>query len=317
MPWCIKKKTPEQSLFDIFQTLKIEQYKKKILQERYLSVLENFHLRAVSLSYMFYISRVIVTVGSILVPAFLSIQGQDTTIQNNLYWTTWLISLSVTISNGVLSLFKLDKKYFFINTTLEMMLSEGWQYAGLSGRYSGKESEIPATHENQFLIFFHMAEKIKMRQVEEEYWKFTDTSGVGNATNQKPPFVTPTPNVQVTSLQGPHRQTIEKWFGDMKSDVLGLQPRVSNLSNMVDGSQGASGISGITKETNVPMRPKVSKPTSPEATMVQDAYDSEDSSEEKPENTVIQLVFDESDVWNGTKERSRGMEQESESEREP
>lgn len=302
MKWCISKKTPEQSLFDIFQTLKIEQYKKKILQERYLEVLRNFHIRSIQLGYTFYISRIIVTVGSILVPAFLSIQGQNATVQSNLYWTTWLISLAVTISNGFVTLFKLDKKYFFINTTLELMLSEGWQYAGLSGRYSGKDSDVQATHENQFLIFFHMAEKIKMRQVEEEYWKFTDTSGVGNATNQKLPFVTPTPNAQVTPFHGPQKQAIERWYREVKSDVLGLQPRTSNISNNVDGSEGASGISRTPKETPVSMRPKVSKPTSAAGTMVQTSYesDSENSHEEEPENKIIQLVFDESDVWSGT-----------------
>jgi hypothetical protein len=314
MPWCIKKKTPEQCLFDIFQTLKIEPYKKKILQERYLSVLRNFHKRAISLGYMFYIARIIVTVGSVLVPAFLALWEQCSVGVGNIYWITWVISLSVTISNGILSLFKLDKKYFFINTTLEMMLSEGWQYAGLSGRYSGKDSEIPATHENQFLVFFHMAEKIKMRQVEEEYWKFTDTSGVGNATSQRLPFITPTPNAQITTFRGPQREAIERWVGDVKSNVLGLQPRTSNLSNMVDGSQGASGISRTTQETHVPMRPTVSKPTHAQAAVVQDAYDSEDSYTERPKNSFVQLMFDESDVWSGTKEESGGVEQESESE---
>jgi len=302
MKWCISKKTPEQCLFDIFQNLKIEQYKKKVLQERYLEVLRNFHIRSICLGYTFYISRIIVTVGSILVPAFLSIQGQNATVQSNLYWTTWLISLAVTISNGFVTLFKLDKKYFFINTTLELLLSEGWQYAGLSGRYSGKDSDIPVTHENQFLIFFHMAEKIKMRQVEEEYWKFTDTSGVGNATNEKLPFVTPTPNAQVTPFQGPQKQAIERWYREVKSDTLGLQPRTSNISNMVDGGQRASGISRTPKETPVPVRPIVSKPPSTSGTALQSSYESESesSSDEEKQNKIVQLVFDESDVWGGT-----------------
>jgi hypothetical protein len=197
--WGKQKKTPERSLYDIFQSLDIEQYKKTILQERYLSVLANFYQRSITLAYMFYITRIIVTVGSILVPAFLSIQGS--TFQLQIYWATWVLSLSVTISNGFMTLFKIDKKYFFINTTLELLYSEGWQYVGWRGRYSGKDGTIP-THENQFLVFFHMAEKIKMRQVEEEYWKFTDTSGVGNATNQKGPLISPTPMVQQGQLSG-------------------------------------------------------------------------------------------------------------------
>ena len=142
-----RKKTPEMSLFDIFETLNIEKYKKTILQERYLEVLQNFHQRSITLAYMFYTTRIIMTVGSILVPAFLSIQGS--TFQTQIYWATWVLSLSVTISNGFMTLFKIDKKYFFINTTLELLHSEGWQYVGLSGRYAGKDGITP-THENQF-----------------------------------------------------------------------------------------------------------------------------------------------------------------------
>lgn len=302
---CIRKKTPEQALFDMFQTLKIEQYKKSVLQQRYLEVLRNFHVRARRLEVMFYVTRLIVTIGSILVPAFLSIQGS--TQQTQIYWATWVISLSVTISNGIMSLFKLDKKYFFINTTLEMLHSEGWQYIALSGRYAGKDAIVPATHDNQFLVFSHMAEKIKMRQVEEEYWKFTDTSGVGNATNQKAPLISPTPQVQqgqITSLPDQQKNVIEQWVGDMNSNLLGLQPRTRNISSRVDGRQGGStnpGISESSEETPVPMRPGL--PTTP--TFRETAVPVSPTSQrgvQVPKNTVVQVVLEESDVWNRTED---------------
>ena len=303
---CIRKKTQEQALFDMFQTLKIEQYKKSVLQQRYLEVLRNFHVRAGRLEVMFYLTRLIVTIGSILVPAFLSIQG--TTQQTQLYWATWLISLSVTISNGVMSLFKLDKKYFFINTTLEMLHSEGWQYVALSGRYAGKDALVPATHENQFLMFSHMAEKIKMRQVEEEYWKFTDTSGVGNATNQKPPLISPTPQVQqgqITSLPEPQKNVIEQWVGDMNSNLLGLQRRTGNISTRVDGRQGGSKNSGVSEtpeETPLPVR--VGLPVSPSfrEALVQESP--APGIKQIPQNTVIQVLQEESDVWSGAEDKS-------------
>jgi hypothetical protein len=301
---CIRKKTQEQALFDMFQTLKIEQYKKSVLQQRYLEVLRNFHIRARHLEVMFYLTRLIITIGSILVPALLSIQG--TTQQTQIYWATWVISLSVTISNGLMSLFKLDKKYFFINTTLEMLHSEGWQYIALSGRYAGKDPLVPSTHETQFLVFSHMAEKIKMRQVEEEYWKFTDTSGVGNATNQKTPLISPTPQVQqgqITSLPEPQKNVIEQWVGDMNSNMLGLQRRTGNISTRLDGRQGGSKSSGISEspeETPLPMRYAVPvSPTFREA-MVQESP----TAGKIPQNTVIKIVQDQSDVWGGTENKS-------------
>jgi hypothetical protein len=300
---CIRKKTPEQSLFDIFQSLKVEQYKKTFLQERYLEVLRNFHIRAKRLERMFYATRLIVTIGSILVPAFLSIQGS--TAQTQIYWTTWIISLSVTISNGIMSLFKLDKKYFFIHTTLEMLYSEGWQYAGLSGRYSGKDALVPATHDNQFLLFSHMAEKIKMRQVEEEYWKFTDTSGVGNATNQKPPFVSPTPQVQqgaITSLPEYQKNVIEGWVEDMNSNMLGLQRRPGNILPRVDGRNSVSTNSGISEspeETPLPVRKGLQGISFSRKPVLQESR----SSENIPKNTIIQVVQEESDIWSGAEDK--------------
>jgi hypothetical protein len=55
---------------------------------------------------------------------------------------------------------------------LERLRSEGWQYFGLTGRYSGHLiGNRQPTHQNQFVYFTHYIEKIKMKQVEEEYYK--------------------------------------------------------------------------------------------------------------------------------------------------
>jgi hypothetical protein len=150
-----------------------------------------------------------------------------------LYWITWMLSILVTLCNGIMTLFKLDKKYFFINTTLELLHSEGWQYIGLSGRYTHGGTNDSPTHANQFLIFFHMAEKIKMRQVEEEYWKFTDTSGIGNATNQRLISPTPTPDVPqlpVSSMPPHQTRAINRWIGE----INGLEPRISQEKPSVE-----------------------------------------------------------------------------------
>jgi hypothetical protein len=118
-----------------------------------------------------------ITVGSLFVPALLSIQNSNYTTSGNtfssqIYWATFIISLLVTICNGMLALFKIDKKYYFLNTTLERLRTEGWQYMGLTGRYSGHLLDgIVPTHQNQFIFFTHQIEKIKMKQVEEEYYK--------------------------------------------------------------------------------------------------------------------------------------------------
>lgn len=240
----------------MFESLELEPYKKLVLQERYLDVLHDFKRRATRLSCMFYSSRLIVTIGSILVPAFLSIQGSGATLHHaEIYWTTWIISVMVTICNGLMSLFKLDKKYFFIHTTLELLTSEGWQYVGLSGRYSPKDSPVTPTHENQFLIFFHMAEKIKMRQVEEEYWKFTDTAGIGNATNQKPMDILQTPSTKqgaLALLPTDKKEVLEAWLDDIKIAkpmMDGILPR-----NTIDGDIRSPRVFKTSNEASMPVQ---------------------------------------------------------------
>jgi hypothetical protein len=169
---------------NILQTLELTEVQKEILKTRYLSILENFKRRSRNYSTFFFLGHTIITVGSLFVPALLSIQNSDKSIllsgENfnvHVYWTTFVISLLVTIFNGLLTLFKVDKKYYFLNTTLERLRSEGWQYFSLTGRYSGHliNHQVP-THANQFVYFTHYIEKIKMKQVEEEYFKADEKS---------------------------------------------------------------------------------------------------------------------------------------------
>lgn len=294
---------PENSLFEVFDTLNIEKHKKVVLQDRYLQVLSNFNTRSRKLSFAFYSARVIVTVGSILVPAFLSIQ--ETSTGKYLYWTTWLISVAVSISNGFITLFKLDKKYYFINTTLEMLHSEGWQYVGLTGRYAPKDATVVPTHENQFSVFFKMAERIKMRQVEEEYWKFTDTSGVGNATNHHPLLISATPMTQqgeLATLPQEKRTIIEGWLEDMKnSPKIGLQPRMESdfyssrrifTESRVDEGDGSPRVSGTPSNPSMSMRQTMQDtPSSKPPTLQLSSI-----GEEIQEDTIVQIVSDESSV---------------------
>jgi hypothetical protein len=263
--WCIPNKAPEQALDNAFEHIDLDSYQYAVLRDRYLLVLIEFRVRAYRLMVFFYVSRIVITVGSILVPALLSIQYiQNTTpwvsaevFQIQIYWSTWVISLMVSICNALSTLFKLEKKYYFINTTLELLLSEGWQYVSLSGRYTTKDS--PTTHQSQFLVFVQTAEKIKLRQVEEEYWKVTDESGVGSSANHKmTPLTTASPWQQVgalSTLSNEKKTIIDSWVQDMSKP--GLKPRTQSPST-IDGIQGPTQVQRPTREINVPMQSDVS-----------------------------------------------------------
>lgn len=172
---------------------------KLIIEERFINVLRIFETRCFRFAIMFHMLRIFVSIGSLIVPALLSIQYSDTSSSKSItdpesfayeiYWATWVISLLVTTSNGVLTVFKIDKKYYYLHTTMEQLRSEGWQFIQLSGRYSGFYTPgTQPSHANQFVYFCHSVEKIKMKQVEEEYYKlienYTNTEGQsGNKQN--------------------------------------------------------------------------------------------------------------------------------------
>jgi len=260
-------------LISVIESLDIEPYKKASLKIRYISLLKIIGARASLYSFVFFTSRLIVTVGSILVPAFLSIQGA--LLQDDIFLAAWILSILVSISNGLVALFKVDKKYYFIHTTLELLKSEGWQYIALTGRYGKHDNELP-THNNQFNTFFHIAEKIKMRLVEEEYWKFTDTSAATNAATNHPMDGVQTPQQKQISLEHfPEEQkaVIEGWVHAMKhkSSTSGLLPRrrTSISIPIVDGEQTPARVRRASSSVEVSVRPEMSEKTSPRATMVQ------------------------------------------------
>lgn len=179
---------------NIIQDLNISDIQKHIIRTRYLNILESFQRRARNYSYVYFSGHFIITVGSLFVPALLSIQNSDksftfgdssdNTFAVEVYWVTIVISLLVTIFNGILTLFKVNKKYYLLNTSLERLRSEGWQYFSLTGRYASNNNST--THENQFVYFSHYIEKIKMKQVEEEYYKtdVADTYGQNGQNGQ-------------------------------------------------------------------------------------------------------------------------------------
>ena len=200
---------------NVMEHIDLSPAQKQIIQSRYIHILENFQKRTRNHSILFFIGHFIVTVGSLFVPALLSIQNSGSNYTFNItnftvqiYWATFIISLMVTICNGILTLFKVDKKYYFLNTTLERLRSEGWQYVGLTGRYSGHLiGNRQPTHQNQFVYFTHYIEKIKMKQVEEEYYK-TDEKTVqvpnGNHTIGSPTDLYPrSPEQALSSTQIP------------------------------------------------------------------------------------------------------------------
>jgi len=188
----------------LMELSELNDIQRKILVLRYCGVIQYYRRRVKLVTILFNIMRFVVTVGSLLVPALLSIQSPGsvsaTMSSAGIYWSTWAVSLAVTMSNGILALFKIDKKYYSLNTVLEQLTSEGWQYLQLSGRYSGFFGDHihKPTHKNQFVYFCNSVEKIVMHQVEDEFYKVNEGSnntGTAGGTNS---ILPPSPSDIIT-----------------------------------------------------------------------------------------------------------------------
>ena len=223
--WC--RESDEERFQAVLDVCDLTDNRKSTIRRRYLPLLNTFQRRADRYSLLFRLGHLIITVGSLIVPALLSVQNAASlvTYQNDLYWLTWTISLLVTTFNGILVLFKIDKKYYYLSTAVERLRSEGWQYMALTGRYSGvltHYAEEP-THENQFRFFCHYVEKLKLKQVEEEYYKYDEVSNAA-APPQKggEGILPPSINKDIGSM-APPATVQEVMRGLLKGEEDGLE----------------------------------------------------------------------------------------------
>jgi hypothetical protein len=165
----------------VLGTVSLSAEKRQIFEDRYMRLLEASYQRCRKIAIVYNTHRLLITVGSIIVPALLSIQHTDqlqgwTQAYQGVYWTTWLLSLLVSIANGMLTMFKFDRKYYLFHAVFEQLKTEGWQFLGLTGNYRGTTETH--SHELQFGPFSHTVERIRMRQTEEEFIKLQEVAGV-------------------------------------------------------------------------------------------------------------------------------------------
>lgn len=147
---------------------------KSILRDRYVRIVNGLEVSAKRSNFWFMAFSSITTVGSIIVPALISIQDKtfevnstsEETLQhnNNIYWASWGISLLVTISNAIVRLFSFDKTAITRKLRMSHLKSEGWLFLELSGEYA-----LFSSHQDAFQTFCNNIERIKTEQVQEEY----------------------------------------------------------------------------------------------------------------------------------------------------
>jgi hypothetical protein len=104
---------------------------------RYLDLVCRYRVKYHRINRLYNTLRIIVMVGSIFIPALLTLQKDPVTlISETTYWVVFALSLCVTLSNSLLELFNvaaLNTKYWLHVHRLE---TEGWQFLNLSEGYA-------------------------------------------------------------------------------------------------------------------------------------------------------------------------------------
>ena len=158
------------SISKLIDLLELNDFQKEILKHRYFYQVKLYDKKAKSAKIFYLFLSFIITIGSIILPALLSIQQSDFSDNEKtnkeyrlkIYWASWSISLLITVSNGIIQLLSLNKQYLSFNTTREKLIAEGWHYLELSGDYEDE------THNSSFNEFCEEIESIKKNQVDKE-----------------------------------------------------------------------------------------------------------------------------------------------------
>ena len=173
---CFKISHFERKVGSIINAIDLDDFQKKIIFKRYVRQVALYEKRTRNFGVTYNTFRTAVTVGSIMIPALLSIQN-DEEHGNNIYWTTWGISILITICNGCITLYSLDKNYIVFSMIVQKLKTEGWKFFESAGKYKDK------THKENFVFFCENVEKLKMKQVNKEIEFIAQQGGDKSATD--------------------------------------------------------------------------------------------------------------------------------------
>lgn len=165
-------------------------YEKQIIENRFFIIIRELEASCNKINYYFHVFRFLITSGSLLIPAFISIQNikdEQSIIPNHtlvIYWMTWFLSVIVSLCNAYYTLYKIDKQYYLYHSAYERIRSEGWQFFQLSGKYSyihnTNHDKIKNSHKEQLNYFCMEIERLKMILVAEEYIRGSDDNTSAN-----------------------------------------------------------------------------------------------------------------------------------------
>lgn len=147
-----------EAFTESLRTVAIPGRDKLHLRQRYIHMVKKYRRLRKSWQRFYWTSKVTVTLGSIIVPALITLDDEfeDRSVRSQaIYYVVFGISLIVSMTNGLQELFAVTKRFFTLATTEEALIQEGWSFLSLSGKYKVFEA-----HSDAFKAFANRIEKL-------------------------------------------------------------------------------------------------------------------------------------------------------------
>ena len=145
--------------------------KRKIIYKRFVNEVDYYEKIASNITLQYNFLRIMITIGSMLLPTLQTIQGnkQITMYDSYIFWISIFVSLKIMICNGIISLFKIDQRYTLYNLTSEKLKKAGWNYLERTGRYTFTKNNEEADYSYNLILFFEEIEQIKEQTTIKEF----------------------------------------------------------------------------------------------------------------------------------------------------
>jgi hypothetical protein len=136
--------------------------RKRFLKSRWLDQLAWVERKATQAQVRYYALRLTTVVGAVLVPALVSVNTADETLDTVARVATWVVSLVVAISAAVEQFFHFGERWRNYRRTAERLKAEGWLFLQLTGPYAGNG----ASHGSAYTSFAGRVEELLQTDVD-------------------------------------------------------------------------------------------------------------------------------------------------------
>jgi hypothetical protein len=157
-----KRRFPE-AFTEVLRTCSLTGRSKLIIRERFLNLYRKYRKKHKYTNIYHNSSRIIVSMGSIIIPALLTLDNEiseRSLTSQSIYYTTFGISMLVTLTNAISELTQISKKYYTYATMKDSLETEGWSFMSLSGKYKNYTD-----HTECWRRFVHKIEKLNTSAV--------------------------------------------------------------------------------------------------------------------------------------------------------